>query len=46
MGSGSDLVPSGNKFTWINVDPDLFRHMASLGHSELIWLNWDYGMYK
>ena len=22
--------------TWINVDPDLFRHMVSLGHNELI----------
>ena len=22
-------------FTWANVDPDLRRHMASLGHSEL-----------
>ena len=22
--------------TWANVDPDLFRHIASLGHNELI----------
>ena len=22
--------------TWANVDPDLCRHMASLGHNELI----------
>ena len=24
--------------TWANVDPDLCRHMASLGHNELIKL--------
>ena len=22
--------------TWANVDPDLYRHMASLGHNELM----------
>ena len=22
--------------TWTSVDPDLYRHMASLGHNELI----------
>ena len=26
----------GAAITWTNVDPDLCRHMASLGHSELI----------
>ena len=37
-GSGNGLVPSGNKaeaITWANVDPDLCRHIASLGHNEL-----------
>ena len=36
FGSGNGLVPSGNKpFTWASVDPDLCRHMASLGHNEI-----------
>ena len=30
--------------TWANVDPDLCHHMASLGHSELMyWSLWHYG---
>ena len=33
IGSGNGLVLSG--ITWVNVDPDLCRHMASLGHNEL-----------
>ena len=34
--------------TWTNVDPDLSRHMASLGHNELkaIELNFDYYHYS
>ena len=37
IGSGNiGLVPSGNKaITWANVDPDLCRHIASLGLNEL-----------
>ena len=39
IGSGYGLVPSGNKplpnVTGANVDPDLSRHMALLGHNEL-----------
>ena len=31
------VVPSDNKaITWANVDSDLCRHMASLGHIELM----------
>ena len=29
-------IGSGNGITWDNVDPDLCRQMASLGHYELI----------
>ena len=25
--------------TWANVDPDLCRHMVSVGHNELIYVN-------
>ena len=32
IGSGNGLVPSA--ITWANVDPALYRHMASLGHNE------------
>ena len=35
--SGNGLVPSG--IIWISVDPDLSRHMASLGHNELKIMN-------
>ena len=36
MGSGNGLVPSGNKsLILVNIDPDLCRHMASLGHNEI-----------
>ena len=36
IGSDNGLVPSDNKaIIWANVDPDLCRHMASLGHNEL-----------
>ena len=28
--------------TWANVDPDLYRHMASLGHNELTINDLDY----
>ena len=28
-------VNIGSAITWANVDPDLCRHMASLGHNEL-----------
>ena len=34
----SDLVQvmaQQQAITWANVDPDPFRHMASLGHNEL-----------
>ena len=34
--SVNDSVPSGKTaITWANVDPDLYRHMASLDHREL-----------
>ena len=33
IGSGNGLVPSA--ITWANVDPDLCRHMAALGHNDL-----------
>ena len=37
IGSGNGWVPSGNKpLPKANVDPDLCRHIASLGHNELI----------
>ena len=36
IGSGNGLVPSGNKPFPANIDPDLWPHMASLGHNELI----------
>ena len=26
--------------TWANIDPDLFRHMASPGHSKLKFQSW------
>ena len=32
--SGNGLVPS--VITWANIDPDICRHMASLGHKVLI----------
>ena len=36
IGSGNGLVPSGNKsLILVNIDPDLCRHMASLGHNEI-----------
>ena len=37
IGSGNGLVPSGNKplLSWANGDPDLCRHMVSLGHNVL-----------
>ena len=28
-------IPCEIAITWTNVDPDLYRHMASLGHNEL-----------
>ena len=45
IGSGNGLVPSGNNcqqqaITWANVDPDLCRHMVSLGHNELTRWGW------
>ena len=30
---GSGNGPSNKPFTWANVDPDLCRHMTTLGHS-------------
>ena len=37
IGSGNVLVPSGNKpLPEPNDDLDLWHHMASLGHNELI----------
>ena len=37
IGSGNGLVQLA--ITWANVDPDLYCHLASLGHNELI--NWN-----
>ena len=36
FGPGNDVMPWGNKpfITWVNVNPELYRHMASLGHNE------------
>ena len=34
IGSGNGFMPSA--INWANVDPDLCRHMASLGLGELI----------
>ena len=31
---------------WANVDSDLCRHMASLGHNELTYFIWDEDMDK
>ena len=34
---GNGLVQQA--ITWANFDPDLCRHMVSLGHNELTWTN-------
>ena len=33
--TGNGLVP----MAWANVDPDLYHHIASLGHNVLTWLS-------
>ena len=37
IGSGNGSVPSGNSHYPTNVDTDLSCHVASLGHSDLIF---------
>ena len=33
IGSVNGLIPSSNQpITWANIDPNLYRHMTSLGH--------------
>ena len=39
IGSGNGAVRQ-QAITWANGEPDLCRHMASLGHKELIGLYW------
>ena len=34
IGSVNDFMPSGNQpITWTNIDPNLYRHMTSLGQN-------------